>query len=188
MIFFHKDFFLTKVLSDREQRDFAKMERKIICLLEFMLTSLQHVSHEAGGARRSTGVSPSYCGGNGCRVTCNSPRISWWAIAYRCLIEQRDHGNASLSWNLYTRVFNSLKIYDSWIRSQEHKSYYRCYLRKTTPNTPRCRQAAKAGLWEFKVLTIAFGGGVENHLAVPILHSSLLGTLPTESWTKRNHN
>ena len=73
MIFFHKDLFLTKVVSDRKQRDFAKMERKIICLLEFMLTSLQNVSHEAGGAGRNTGASTSYCEGNGCRVTCNTP-------------------------------------------------------------------------------------------------------------------
>ena len=44
----------TKVVSDRKQRDFAKMERKIICIVEVMQTRLQNVSREA----RDPGHSP----------------------------------------------------------------------------------------------------------------------------------
>ena len=68
-IFFHTKRNFNESCEQSKQSDFAKMERKIICILEPVLRSLQNISCESGGAARSAVISLHSQGGSWRPVT-----------------------------------------------------------------------------------------------------------------------
>ena len=131
--------------------------------LSALLKSCRHVCRMSHVRPGSPGLPLNYRGGNWCCVTCNTAGVSWWAIVYRCLMEQTDRRNPRLLWNLRSSTVKSLKIYDSWIQRQEHKSHYPPYLRTMITNTLPCRQAPKGGgTLSIKNACHCIGGGGED--------------------------